>query len=1048
MAETPGSSIHDWRGPVRADYLAVPMTAGVQRPHRTLLRPAGDFVVTRQPVRVVAPALRHAKGLAPAGRIAVRVSSARRIGKPVDEMPTGEVLGDGDAPITAPTVQPSGPVPISDDEEFLSDDDAPASSGTITPTRSSAAASHASAPTSARPLPRPWTSRPPRRQVSTGPVPLAPQGVAPARSVRKPEDQVPPSRGEEPGESEVLPSEPLSDVLAAITVTADGRTLTGRTRSMQRPGTRPQATPSEPTPPPATAPSPTNASPTTSSAMSSSGTHPAPTHTHEHTRMPAETSNQVDAVNPPEPVEGAPASAPAGSSSAASSMPASSSVPAVQSDGIQQRPRSTRIRGSAPATATTTAAIAHTPPVQTDDSQQPSADTSATVTPPPATQGAPVTTSPASNPSASSPSAQPPTSSTTSVPRATPAPFGPPETSAPSPEPAVDAVQSPDLPPSSVQREDARQPADSADNPHTNAAPGSPASAENQAPGSQPPSKPQNDPVARPATAPPADPATGITAPPPLSNTPRPATTPISASSTQASSTPEPTTQISNPRTDPAASRSSKTRSAASSPAAPQPAAVDGTPPSTPLSVTSPQASTPVLADAPIQRRASATPRVGDAHTRDDVLDSDGSSVTPSGTRSSTSTPTVSPSRTAPSFQSAPSAQSTDSSQPEGSEQSAQSSTSEQTPPDQPTPSSTESPTTITVPADIRAAVAATTGVSPATASVVRGGTVSQRARDLQADAFTHQGRVHLPGNAPLTSDPQRRLLAHELTHVVQQSNGKRVPAEHTPEGQRLEQKALDVESMLATESSASAPSPHVPAGAPPTPVSARPVTPPLTGPTGVAPAASPAVIPATTPPAGRLLAARVLAGGSRAKRTQIPGKRVEASSSGDLARVVAIPRSPRPSDRQKPDSGPAAATTPVGQTTPLQAGVPQASGLQPVTLPVVTSHNPATASQNPTASSAPDTSVLQRRRSQATTPSAPVPPTTPPPSATAATHTPVTGNGPKNSRRSSTEREDATPDDAWLERHAAALYPLIRRHLRNELLRDRERRGRLVRED
>ncbi|MGB0244724.1 MAG: hypothetical protein ACPGCP_06785, partial [Candidatus Nanopelagicales bacterium] len=191
MAETPGSSVHDWRGPVRADYLAVPMTAGVQRRHRTLLRSAGDFVVTRKPVRVVAPALRHAKGLAPAGRIAVRVSSARRIGKPVDDAPTDEVLSDGDAPVTGPTVPPGRPVPPSDDEESVSGDDAPATSATVTPTRSSAAASHASAPMSAKPLARPSTSRPPRRQVSTGPVPLPPQGITPARAVRRPEDQVP-----------------------------------------------------------------------------------------------------------------------------------------------------------------------------------------------------------------------------------------------------------------------------------------------------------------------------------------------------------------------------------------------------------------------------------------------------------------------------------------------------------------------------------------------------------------------------------------------------------------------------------------------------------------------------------------------------------------------------------------------------------------------------------------------------------------------------------------------------------------------------------------
>jgi hypothetical protein len=59
-----------------------------------------------------------------------------------------------------------------------------------------------------------------------------------------------------------------------------------------------------------------------------------------------------------------------------------------------------------------------------------------------------------------------------------------------------------------------------------------------------------------------------------------------------------------------------------------------------------------------------------------------------------------------------------------------------------------------------------------------------------------------------------------------------------------------------------------------------------------------------------------------------------------------------------------------------------------------------------------------------------------------------MAGHDPQEYRRSPKAGEDTTLDDAWLERHAAALYPIIRRHLRNELLRDRERRGRLVRED
>ncbi|MED5528470.1 MAG: hypothetical protein VYC81_07400, partial [Actinomycetota bacterium] len=180
----------------------------------------------------------------------------------------------------------------------------------------------------------------------------------------------------------------------------------------------------------------------------------------------------------------------------------------------------------------------------------------------------------------------------------------------------------------------------------------------------------------------------------------------------------------------------------------------------------------------------------------------------------------------------------------------------------------------------------------------------------------------------------------------------------------------------------------------------------------------------------------------------QVPGKRVDASSSSDLVRVVATPRSPVPPGRQQPHRNPEATPAPVDQSTPSQADVAQASGMQPVALPVVTSHIPATSSGNPMASSAPDSAVVQRRGAQAAPPSAPLPPTTAPPSATAANSSGIAGLEPEEYRRSPRTSEDATPDDAWLERHAAALYPIIRRHLRNELLRDRERRGRLVRED
>ena len=202
---------------------------------------------------------------------------------------------------------------------------------------------------------------------------------------------------------------------------------------------------------------------------------------------------------------------------------------------------------------------------------------------------------------------------------------------------------------------------------------------------------------------------------------------------------------------------------------------------------------------------------------------------------------------------------------------------------------------------------------------------------------------------------------------------------------------------------------------------------------------------PPLTSPVGGSTAAGVPVGGSPTKPAQVPGKRVNASSSSDLVRVVATPRSPVSPGRQHAHSNPEATPAPIDQSTPSQADVAQASGMQPVALPVVTSHIPAASSGNPSRLTRQCRGSAQG--STGTTLST-LPPTTAPPSATAANFSGIAGLGPEEYRRSPRTSEDATPDDAWLERHAAALYPIIRRHLRNELLRDRERRGRLVRED
>jgi Domain of unknown function (DUF4157) len=74
----------------------------------------------------------------------------------------------------------------------------------------------------------------------------------------------------------------------------------------------------------------------------------------------------------------------------------------------------------------------------------------------------------------------------------------------------------------------------------------------------------------------------------------------------------------------------------------------------------------------------------------------------------------------------------------------------------------------------------------------MRDATVTGTAAQLRAKAFTHAGDVYMPAHhGPLDSGPGRSLLAHELTHVQQQRDlGAALPAEHTPDGQRLERAA------------------------------------------------------------------------------------------------------------------------------------------------------------------------------------------------------------------------------------------------------------------
>jgi len=80
--------------------------------------------------------------------------------------------------------------------------------------------------------------------------------------------------------------------------------------------------------------------------------------------------------------------------------------------------------------------------------------------------------------------------------------------------------------------------------------------------------------------------------------------------------------------------------------------------------------------------------------------------------------------------------------------------------------------------------------------TVHRGPDAAEMSTHLQARSFTHREEIYLPSShGPLTTGPARSLLAHELTHVVQQRQlGSGLPAESSHRGQELEAEAVAAE--------------------------------------------------------------------------------------------------------------------------------------------------------------------------------------------------------------------------------------------------------------
>lgn len=139
-------------------------------------------------------------------------------------------------------------------------------------------------------------------------------------------------------------------------------------------------------------------------------------------------------------------------------------------------------------------------------------------------------------------------------------------------------------------------------------------------------------------------------------------------------------------------------------------------------------------------------------------------------------------------------------------------------------------PRRVQVPERVKQALRATGSQPPSHVTVHEGTSASSQTDAVNAEAFTRDGQVFLAGDAPLSSERGQQLLAHELTHVIQQgSRSSTMPGEHTHEGKSLEDAALAVERAMISgrhETVAPVVTPRPPRDQPAAELHHRPVAP------------------------------------------------------------------------------------------------------------------------------------------------------------------------------------------------------------------------------
>jgi hypothetical protein len=114
------------------------------------------------------------------------------------------------------------------------------------------------------------------------------------------------------------------------------------------------------------------------------------------------------------------------------------------------------------------------------------------------------------------------------------------------------------------------------------------------------------------------------------------------------------------------------------------------------------------------------------------------------------------------------------------------------------------------VPDDLRTIMRAAYGDDVGDQLVHRGADVTEEARQLGAKAFARDGEVFVPIDAgPLDEAPAKSLLAHELTHLVQQRRRTApLPAEGSAESLALEAEAQRAERFVRGDPGAPSPGP------------------------------------------------------------------------------------------------------------------------------------------------------------------------------------------------------------------------------------------------